>query len=278
MLQIMKVTLKEVTRKRIVLLITAGTIIYLILYGMISILSRDAVQNGTFFMKSSVYISALGLYFSYLITVFMAIMASVGIISAEMESGILYAVISRPVKRQEYILGKYLGLVIMITIYSLFLYTFVFLISAILNGSSLQNIGFDRLLYGLLLFILQPVAILSLCIYGSVSFKTMSSGIFAIFIYILGLLSGVMEQAGLFMNNDILYQWGIAISLLSPFDVIYRKIVWVIYGGVGLTNPIMPGAVLVPGTIPSNWMLVYIALYSFALLYFAIRKFSKKDL
>jgi ABC-type transport system involved in multi-copper enzyme maturation permease subunit len=278
MLQIMKTTLKEVTRKRIVILITAGTIIYLILYGMISILSRDAVQNGTFFMKSSVYISALGLYFSYLITVFMAIMASVGIISAEMESGILYAVISRPVKRQEYILGKYLGLVIMITIYSLFLYTAVFLISVLLNASSLQNIGFDRLLYGLLLFILQPVTILSLCIYGSVSFKTMSSGIFAIFIYILGLLSGVMEQAGLFMNNDILYQWGIAISLLSPFDVIYRKIVWVIYGGVGLTNPIMPGAVLVPGTIPSNWMLVYIALYSLALLYFAIRKFSKKDL
>jgi ABC-type transport system involved in multi-copper enzyme maturation permease subunit len=278
MLQIMKTTLKEVTRKRIVILITAGTIIYLILYGMISILSRDAVQNGTFFMKSSVYISALGLYFSYLITVFMAIMASVGIISAEMESGILYAVISRPVKRQEYILGKYLGLVIMITIYSLFLYTAVFLISVLLNASSLQNIGFDRLLYGLLLFILQPVTILSLCIYGSVSFKTMSSGIFAIFIYILGLLSGVMEQAGLFMNNDILYQWGIAISLLSPFDVIYRKIVWVIYGGVGFTNPIMPGAVLVPGTIPSNWMLVYIALYSLALLYFAIRKFSKKDL
>lgn len=278
MLQIMKVTLKEVTRKRIVLLITAGTMIYLILYGIISILSRNALQDGTFFMKSSVYISALGLYFSYLITVFMAIMASVGIISTEMESGILYSVISRPVKRHEYILGKYLGLVIMITIYSLFLYTFVFLISAILNGSSLQNIGLDRLLYGLLLFILQPVAILSLCIYGSVSFKTMSSGIFAIFIYILGLLSGVMEQAGLFLNNNILYQWGIAISLFSPFDVIYRKIVWVIYGGVGLTNPIMPGAVLIPGTIPSNWMLVYISTYSFALLYFAIMKFGKKDL
>jgi ABC-type transport system involved in multi-copper enzyme maturation permease subunit len=278
MLQITRVTLMEVARKKIVLLIAAGTIIFLIIYGIISALSRNALQNGTFIMKSSVYISALGLYFSYFITIFMAIMASVGIVSTEMEDGILYSILSRPIKRVEYILGKYLGLVIMITVYSVFLYMLVFLISMLLNASSLQNIGFDRLLYGLLLFILQPIALLSLCIYGSVSFKTMNSGIFAIFIYILGLLSGVMEQAGILLNNNILYQWGIATSLLSPFDAIYRKIVWVLYGGVGLTNPIMPGAVLTPGTLPSNWMLVYIAVYSFAFLYLAVRKFGKKNL
>lgn len=278
MLQITAITLKEIARKRMILLIAAGTIIFLIIYGIISGLSRSALQNGTFFMKSSVYISALGLYFSYLITIFMAIMASVGTVSTEIESGILHSIISRPIKRYEYILGKYFGLSIMIAIYSVFLYTSVFLLSFLLNASSVQNIGFDRFLLGLLLFILQPIAILSLCIYGSVTFRTLNSGIFAIFIYILGLLSGVMEQAGILLNNNVLNQWGIAASLISPFDVIYRKIVWEIYHGIGLTNPIMPGAVLTPGTLPSNWMLAYIAVYSFVFLYLAVKKFNKKNL
>ncbi len=278
MLQITKITLKEVTRKKIVILIAAGTILYLVIYGIISVLSRNALQNGTFIMKSSVYISALGIYFSYLITIFMTIMASVGIISTEIEGDILYAILSRPIKRYQYVLGKYLGLVIMITIYASFLYLSVFLISIFFNASSLQSIGYDRVLYGLLLFILLPIALLSLGMYGSVSFKTMNSGIFAIFIYILSLLSGVMEQAGILLNNNILYQWGIATSLLSPFDAIYRKIVWVLFGGAGLSNPIMPGAVLTPGTLPSNWMLVYIAVYSIAFLCFAMRKFGEKNL
>lgn len=278
MKQITMVTLKEVLRKRIILLIGAGTILFLIIYGVILRISYNTLQDGKLFMKSAVYISALGLYFSNMITAFMAILSSVGAVSSEIESGILHSVITRPLKRYEYIIGKYLGLAIMLTAYSVILYLSVFLLSMLLNAPSVQDIDLTKIFRGMLLFLLQPLILLTLCIYGSVSFKTLNNGIFAIFIYILGLLGGVLEQVGVMFDNGLLNQWGILISLISPFDVIYRKMVSVLYGSIGLTNPVMPGASLMPSTLPSSWMLVYIIIYAFLLLLFAVKKFNRKNI
>lgn len=281
MIEIVVLTLKEAIRKRIILLIGIASIIYLVIYGLIAHVSFGSGSRNDFhlFLETAIFLSVVGLYFSNMITAFMTIMASVGSVSSEVESGILHSVISRPIKRREYILGKYLGLVILISVYSILLYLSIFLVSMIINIPSVQHIGLQKILSTMLLFILQPIAILSLCLYGSASFKTINNGIFVILIYILGLLGGIIEQIGAFLKNDVLYQWGILSSLISPFDIIYRKMMSILYSDIGLTNPFMPVPFsYMPTTLPSNWMMVYIAAYALLLLFLAIRKFTKKDL
>lgn len=273
---------KEVIRKKIILLIGLVTVIYLILFGLLVNMAYGASRNnGTntydMFVAASSFISVVGLYFSSMIAAFLTIMASISAVSSEIESGVIHSIITRPIGRKDYVLGKYVGLAVLITAYSLFLYVSIFAISLIIGIPSVQAIGLLKMFYGLLLFILQPLVILSLCIYGSVSFKTLNNGIFVVSIYILGLIGSMMEQVGAFLKSDSLYRWGIISSLISPFDVIYRQMMATLYNDIGLTNPLMPTGFL-PTTLPSRWMMVYIVLYALMFIYLAVKKFNRKDI
>lgn len=86
-----------------------------------------------------------------------------------------------------------------------------------------------------------------------------------------------MEQIGSVISNTNLYKLGILSSLISPFDLIYRKMISTIFSEVMIVNPMMGG---VGGTTtePSTWMIVYIFIYMFGLLFLAVRKFEKRDL
>ncbi len=69
------------------------------------------------------FVSVPGFYFSSMLVAFLAIMSSIGAVSSEIESGVIHGVITKPVKRLEYVLGKYLGLAALLTAYSIFLWS-----------------------------------------------------------------------------------------------------------------------------------------------------------
>ncbi|KPU42503.1 ABC-2 family transporter protein [Oxobacter pfennigii] len=276
-------TFKESLRKRIFLLIGILTIIYLILLGVIIHYSLSEMakwnrgDNLSIYVVVTQLISVLGFYFSSMLTAFLAIMMSVGCISSEIESGVIHSIITRPIKRSEYILGKYLGLSILISMYSILLYALVLLICSILKLPVITSISTVDLFKGLLLFILQPIAILSISIWGSSHFKTLPNGILIIGIYIMGLIGGFMEQIGSAIKNQSLINWGIMMSLISPFDVIYRKLVSTIFPSLGLASIFSPMGSMSGGS-PSTWMMVYIFIYIIGFIYFSMRYFSKKDI
>lgn len=283
MIAIAFASFKETLRKRIFLLVGILTLIYLILFGLIIHYSiKDMAdwkaQNstGVYIMVSQI-VSMLGFYFSSMLVAFLTIMASVGSVSSEIESGVIHSIITRPIKRTEYILGKYLGLGILVTAYSILLYASVFLVCYILKMPVIAATSLTNILNGLGYFILQPVAILSLSVWGSARFKTLTNGIVVIGIYILGLIGGFMEQIGSALNKPDLVNWGIFSSLISPFDVIYRKLTSTIFPSRGSAGILMPTEALT-SVAPSKWMMVYIFIYIVGLMYLSIRQFSKRDI
>lgn len=147
----------------------------------------------------------------------------------------------------------------------------------ILNVPSLNNMGFLPLFKGLLYFILEPLAVLALSLYGSVSFKTLNNGIFVIIFYIIGLAGGMAEQLGSTIKSEGLYKIGILSSLISPFDAIYRKMISEIFSSIGLTNPLF-GPMSLTNTVPSTWMTVYTFLFMAVFIILSLREFSKKDI
>lgn len=283
MIAIAAASLKEALRKKILILVAALTFVYLTLFGLITHFAvQDLARAGTLNTVNALdiasnIVSFLGFYFSSMLVAFLTIMISVGSISSEVESGVIHSIITRPIKRASYVLGKYLGLGILAISYSIFLFAAIISICTIFKLPIVNTIEPIKIIKGLLFFTLEPIAILSLSIFGSAAFKTLSNGIFVISIYILGLIGGVMEVIGSMLQNQSLVNLGIISSLISPFDIIYRQMLSSMFENIGIRNPFMVVGGMT-STTPSIWMLIYIIAYIPVLVILAIRKFRLKDI
>lgn len=283
MITIAAASFKEALRKKLFLLVAFLTLVYLTIFGLIVYfavkdLARHGGQNPLNIIEvASNIVGFLGFYFSSMIVAFLTIMVSIGSISSEIESGVIHSIITRPIKRSSYVLGKYIGLGILSVSYSILLFAAIIGICAIFKLPIFNTLEPVKVVKGLLFFMLEPLAILSLSIYGSAAFKTLTSGIFVISLYILGLIGGVMESFGSFFSNLSLVNLGIISSLISPFDIIYRQVISSLFGNLGISNPFITAGGIT-GTTPSIWMFVYIFAYIPMMVYLAIRKFGSKDI
>jgi ABC-type transport system involved in multi-copper enzyme maturation permease subunit len=275
-------TFKEIYRKRIFHFIGILTILYLILLTIIfKFMGKNLAQNNgmiNMVVDLSSTISIVGFYFSSMLLAFLTVMLSIGIVSSELESGTILTILTKPIKRIEYILGKYLGTAILIILYSAILYIAVIIISTVSKISIVETFGVAALAKGFLFFILQPLTILALALYGSTKFKTLNNGILIIAIYILGTIGGVIEQAGALTNNASLSTIGIISSLISPFEVIYRKMISTIFTSLGSFNFLMGFGMPGNSTTPSVWMMVYVCVYLVFFIFMSIKVFDKKDI
>lgn len=282
MLDIAFSTFKEIYRKKIFYFIGILTIVYLILLTILfRFMGNNATPNGSMISKIADFssiISIFGFYFSSMLVAFLTIMLSIGIVSSELENGTILTILTKPIKRKEYILGKYLGTAILVTLYSAVLYIAVVIISNISKISIVNTFGIAALAKGFLLFILQPLTILALALYGSTKFKTLNNGILIIGIYMLGTIGGVIEQVGAFINNTSLSTIGIIASFISPFEVIYRKMISVIFNSLGSFNFIMGFGMPSKSTTPSIWMMAYVCAFLLFFLFKSAKEFEKKDI
>lgn len=282
MLTIAAASFKEASSKKIFHLLGVLTLLYLIVLSVLIHFmsgSTSGLDSISIFANVSTIVSLLGFYFSSMLVAFLTVMLSIGLISSEIESGTIYTVVTKPIKRSTYVLGKFAGTSMLITCYSVLLYLAIVLLPLTVNVSFIKTLGMSNLAGGLLFFIIEPLAILSLCIYGSTVFKTLNNGIFVISLYILGLIGGVMEQVGIILKSESLNKIGILASLISPFDSIYRRMMSSLFSSTGLMGYANGLGVFTGSqTTPSNWMIIYVLIYLSGFVYFAVKKFSKMDL
>lgn len=275
-------TFKEIYRKKIFHFISILTLLYLLLLSIIlkkmgeSINQVDGMINTVLNLSSA--ISIIGFYFSSMLVAFLTVMLSIGIISSELENGTILTILTKPIRRSEYIMGKYIGTALLIIIYSAFLYIAIIVLSSFSKISLINTFGVSALAKGFLLFILQPLTILSVSLYGSTVFKTMINGILLIALYMLGTIGGLIEQIGAVTNTSSLSTIGIISSLISPFEVIYRKMITVIFTSLGSFNFLAGFGISQKTTTPSKWMIVYVFIYLFFFLFSSINVFKNKDI
>lgn len=133
------VTFKEALRKKLFFIVGGLTLIYLTIFALIVHyfmldFERGAMQEViSVFTIISQIISVLGFYFSSMLVALLTIVSSMTSISAEVENGTLHSIITKPIKRYEYVLGKYFGLGILSTAYSLILFSMVIIICKVQN-------------------------------------------------------------------------------------------------------------------------------------------------
>nr|WP_092328959.1 ABC transporter permease subunit [Desulfosporosinus hippei] len=283
MTAILITTLNEAIRKRTFIIMGIVTFLYLVFWTvMLNYFPNTTVTHGMgnqFRPFAIQMVTKMGFQFSAMLIALLTIMLGSGAIASELESGLIQGILTRPIHRYQFILGKLGGLVLLACTYATLLFSSILVIGALFGLSTITSLTFSQILSGWLLYLLLPVAVLCVTIFGSVTLKAVPNGILMIFIYILGNVGGMVEMIGQYVNNNSVIGTGIFISLVSPFQTIYSTMERIMVPNSELAAGAMAGASLSGSGKPASiWMFLYIAIYMLGFVTLAIRKFSRKDI
>ena len=280
---IMDSTLREAVRKKIFIVMGIITVLYLIFWAVILYYFQNTDlggRNASFKSLAAIMLTQMGLQFSSMLMCLLTIVLGAGTIASELETGMIHAILSRPLRRTEYILGKLFGLSVLIAAYATVLFAAILLIGRAYSLDTIIALSFAQIFEGWILYTLVPLTLLCLTLYGSISLKVVPNGILMIFIYILGNIGGMVEMIGNYINSKTVDSAGIFLSLVSPFHTLYSTADKILLPSSGLAGELMRGAAGLTGSgqPASSVMFVYIVIYTLGFLALAIRKFGKTDI
>lgn len=272
---IAQLTIRESQRRRILWVALIMGIAFLAIFavGFHYILREFDLQNqplDEITIITGILLTA-GLYATNLLVTIMAVLVSVTTISGEIDSHTIESIITKPVRRWEVVLGKWLAFAILIFLYILLLAGGLMLIVYLRAGFL-----FDNIPTGLALMVLQALTILSLTIAGGTRLSTLANGVLAFMLFGIALLGGWVEQIGAIFRNETAVDLGILTSLIMPTEILWKK-------ALSLFQPDFTGSFALGGPFavasqPSDLMIVYGVLYMAGLLGLAMWSFSRRDL
>jgi Cu-processing system permease protein len=211
-----------------------------------------------------------GLFAVNLMNVTVAVMLPVDAISGEIASGVMQTLASKPIRRAEIVLGKWLVYWLMIAAYTTTMVVGVVLVMHLITGFSqahvLQAVG---------LMALQGTVLLSVVVAGGARLTTVANGMIAFGFYSVAVVGGWIEQIGVMMGDSGARYVGTAISLVSPTDALWRRALYV------LEPPVMSQVSMTPfspASVPSVAMIWWAAAFALSALALSVRWFAGRSL
>ena len=280
---IIKLTFLEMFKKKIIYICLVMTLGFLTLYGVALHYVYNSLGQMDVMMRavlSSQFLS-MGMYVAGFIISFLSIFASVGAISGEIEQGNYLALLSKPIHRFEMVIGRWVGIVIMLLLYVTILFFSIIGLNVIMGNGFTFHFTFSALMKSLIMLYLLPLLLSSVGIFLSTCMSTVASGIFVTILYFCGMIGGIVEEIGSIVQvenvKEVLSNIGIITSLIMPSDTIYRKAASLLFttsSGLNLKLEMLIGK----SSQPSDAMIFYIILYIIIFIFMAVRKFNKRDL
>jgi ABC-type transport system involved in multi-copper enzyme maturation permease subunit len=186
------------------------------------------------------------------------------LISSEVESGLLLSMLARPMRRSEVVIGKWLGLAVLIAIYA--------------AGSALLEIAAVDWATGyvpphpieLILFVgTEGLVLLSLGLLLSTRLSGITGGVIALVAWLMGWIGGVVGDIGVGLQNQAIENVGTISHLILPTDGLWRGAVYAMEpdavlatlraaGTIGRANPF--SAVDPPPLQFLAWVVVWFAI------------------
>ena len=223
-----------------------------------SLLPRDQVS-----LITSQLLIVITFMYSGVLALSAAVVAG-PLISSEVESGLLLSMLARPVRRSEVVIGKWLGLAILVTIYA--------------GGSAALELTAVNWATGyepphpieLVLYVAaEGLALLSLGLVLSTRLSGITGGVIALVAWLMAWIAGVVGDIGTGLQNPALQNVGTISHLLLPTDGLWRGAVYAMEpdviltalraaGTAGRANPF--SAVDPPPTAFLAWVVVWFGL------------------
>jgi ABC-type transport system involved in multi-copper enzyme maturation permease subunit len=214
-------TLREASRRRAVLALASLTVVLLVLswwgFSRLAAVSGDArLTSGEARLTASIVLNLVMFGISLIAALGTAFLAG-PTLAGETESGIALAVLARPIRRSEVLLGKWLGLVAFGT---------GFVIVAGLAQCIIVRVTVDywppEPVVALALLAAQTVVLLTLALLLSTAVSPMASGVVAVGLFGATWIAGVVGGIGASLNNVSVERVGTVSRMLLPTDGLWR--------------------------------------------------------
>ena len=276
-LTIARLTFREASRRWILWVALLLGLAFLVIFALgFNEISRDIRQRAAGGMptlqQSEIYnfMAMAGLYAVNFLTVMMAVLTSVDTLSGEIASGTIHTLVSKPVRRWEILLGKWLGYAAMLLAYLLLMAGGVVGVVYLISGYSPPNV-----LRGLALMGFNVLLLLSVSFMGGTWLSTLANGVLVFGLYGVAFIGGWIEQFGAMLRNQTAINIGVVCSLILPSEAIWRRAAFEMQSPLVAALGFSP---FVTSSVPSPLMIAYAALYLLAILALALRQFQRRDL
>jgi ABC-type transport system involved in multi-copper enzyme maturation permease subunit len=241
-------------------------------YFMYRDLSRFVGPTSNRVLEPVNFLMLAGLYVVNFIVVLMAVATSVDTIAGEIASGTIQTIVSKPLRRWEVLLGKWLGLALIVSVFTgllaLALLGIVRVIADYTPPNAWRGIG---------LIVLEGLVVLTLSILGGTRLSTLTNAVFVFMLYGLAFIAGWIEQIGSFLRSESAVNIGILVSLVMPSEAMWKRAAYLMQPPF-LRELGFEATPFGAATTPSTAMVVYALLYLAAGLALAVRWFNRRDL
>ena len=226
-LVIARLTVQETSRRRLIL---ALIILTLIVVGVsawgFQKITTVTNGDGTTLPPEQVALitSQLLIVVTFMFSGVLALSAAVvagPLISSEVESGLLLSILARPVRRSEVVIGKWLGLAVLVAIYA--------------AGSAFLELAAVDWATGyvpphpiqLVLYVgMEGLALLSLGLLLSTRLSGITGGVIALVAWLMGWIGGVVGDIGAGLQNDAVEKVGVITHTILPTDLLWRGAIY----------------------------------------------------
>jgi ABC-type transport system involved in multi-copper enzyme maturation permease subunit len=226
-LVIARLTIQESSRRRLLL---ALVILTLIVVGFcawgfhkITTVTRS---DGTLLPPDQVALitSQLLIVVTFMFSGVLALSAAVvagPLISGEVESGLLLSMLARPLRRSEVVIGKWLGLAALVTLYAAGA-AFLELVAVEWATGYLPPHPIELTLF----VAAEGLVLLSLGLVLSTRLSGITAGVIALVAWLMGWIAGVVGDIGTGLQNQALENVGVVSHLILPSDGLWRGAIY----------------------------------------------------
>lgn len=274
---IAQLTIFEALRKRVLLAALLLGLAFLVVFALgFYFMNREviATQRGpeTQAQRAMIYIflTMAGLYAVNFLMVMMAALLPVDTLSGEIRSGAIQSLATKPLRRAEIVLGKWLGFWVILAGYLLLMGGGVLLITRLVSNTTPPNVWL-----GLGLMLLEATLLLTLSIAGGTRLSTLANGVFVFGLFGLAFIGGWIEQIGAIFANETARYIGIIASLMVPSEALWQLAAYNMQPSLMRDMTLTPFS---PASVPSNVMVVWAVGYTFLVLLVGVWSFKTRDL
>jgi ABC-type transport system involved in multi-copper enzyme maturation permease subunit len=211
-----------------------------------------------------------GLYAVTFLSIAMGALLGADTLAGEINSGAIQSIVSKPIRRADVVLGKWLGFACLLALYIGLLAGGTFLSVLAQSGYSAPHF-----LAGLGLIYLESLVIMTVSILCSSALSALATGGIVFGLYGLGFIGGWVEQFGSILQSPTAVRVGIITSLIIPSESLWRRASYEMQSPISSLLGMSPFGTT---SVPSLIMIVYAVIYLGLCLFLAVRVFQRRDL
>ena len=279
-LAITRLSIREAVSRRLVLIGVVLSITFLALFGfgfraLHANVSAEGAEDRAELLFAATIITVLGLYIVRFLAALLAIFLASSAVATEVDSGMLHAVLARPLSRTSWLAQRWLAFVLVTVGY-------VAMMTAAVLGIAAGIAGYAPVapLRALAVLALELVVLLAVGLAASTTWSSVTSGVVTFCLFGVAWLAGIIELVGDQLRNQTMQLIGIGTSLLIPSDALWRGASFYLQppSALALTRQAGGGNPFAGSAPPTTSLIVWSIGYAVILLLLAAWRLRRRDL